>query len=318
MVTLFQLQELTADATKLRQFLTEYGFLARNPPASCPKCAGPLSGAIIMHRNKEHWRCMRKGCQKWVPVGTNSLLEGSKLSPQQVLFFFYFWAHDCGSNRISAMLGIAPSNVALWTARLQTCVANAEEAQGIVLGGRGKEVECDETEIGRRQKGTGGHKKVVKGDVWGAVERGGLLVLEDYDKIKKGPDWERRFGPPGGDDGLDVLCSQYIKRGSILYTDGARVYEQISKKLGFSHDYVDHQENEFAKDANIQGKKRRVHTNSIDGRWGILKNWIRNRGGVNSEHLFQNLKEFQWRQNLQQRDPFITLCEHVRDGYFPF
>ena len=112
-----------------------------------------------------------------------------------------------------------------------------------------------------------------------------------------------------GFDGLDVLCSQYIKRGSILYTDGARVYEQISKNLGFSHDYVDHQENEFAKDANIQGKKRRVHTNSIDGRWGILKNWIRNRGGVNSEHLFQNLKEFQWRQNLQQRDPFITLCE---------
>ena len=161
-------------------------------------------------------------------------------------------------------------------------------------------------------------RKVVKGDVWGAGERGGLLVLEDYDKIKKGPDWERRFGPPGGNDGLDVLCSMYIKKGSILFTDGARVYEQISKNLGFSHDYVDHQENEFAKDANIQGKKRRVHTNTIDGRWGILKNWIRNRGGVKSEHLFQNVKEFQWRQNLQHRDPFITLCEHVRDGYFPF
>ena len=110
----------------------------------------------------------------------------------------------------------------------------------------------------------------------------------------------------------------YIKKGSILFTDGARVYEQISKNLGFSHDYVDHQENEFAKDANIQGKKSRVHTNTIDGRWGILKNWIRNRGGVKSEHLFQNVKEFQWRQNLQHCDPFITLCEHVRDGYFPF
>ena len=144
------------------------------------------------------------------------------------------------SNRISVMLGITPSNVALWTARLQTCVATAEEARGIVLGGRGKEVECDETEIGCRQKGTGGHKKVVKGDVSGAVERGGILVLEDYDKIKKGPDWERRFKPLGGDDGLDVLCSQYIQRGSILYTDGARVYEQMSKNLGFSHDYVDH------------------------------------------------------------------------------
>ena len=171
---------------------------------------------------------MRKQCQHRVPVGTNSLFEGCKLSPQQVLFLFYFWAHDCGSSRICAMLGIGDSTVAAWTAILQTCVASAEEARGIVLGGRGTEVECDETEIGRRQKGTGGHKKVVKGDVWGAVERGGLLVLEDYDKIKKGPDWERRFGPPGGDDGLDVLCSMYIKKGSILFTDGAGVYEQIS------------------------------------------------------------------------------------------
>ena len=45
-----------------------------------------------------------KGAKNAVPVGTNSLLEGSKLSPQQVLFFFYFWAHDCRSNRRWALL----------------------------------------------------------------------------------------------------------------------------------------------------------------------------------------------------------------------
>ena len=153
MLTLFQLQELTADATKLRQFLTEYGFLDPGLPDSCPKCGGPLSGKISMHRNKEHWRCMRKQCQHRVPDGTNSLFEGCKLSPQQVLFLFYFWAHDCGSSRICAMLGIGDSTVAAWTARLQTCVANAEEARGIVPGGRGTEVECDETEIGHNRDG---------------------------------------------------------------------------------------------------------------------------------------------------------------------
>ena len=105
----------------------------------------------------------------------------------------------------------------------------------------------------------------------------------------------------------------YIKRGSILFTEGAQVYEQISKNLRFSHDCVDHQAHEHAKDANVQGKKRWVHTNTIVGRWGILKNLIRNRGGIKSEQTFQNFKEFHWRQNLQRRDPFITLCENI-DG----
>ena len=39
---------------------------------------------------------------------------------------------------------------------------------------------------------------------------------------------------------------------------------------GFCHEHVHHQENEFAKDANIEGNKRRLHTNTIDGGWGIL------------------------------------------------
>ena len=99
------------------------------------------------------------GMRTWARQGIASLL----------------WAHDCDSHCMEDMLGLASNTLAAWTARLQTCVANAEEARGIVLGGKGREVGCDGTEIGHKQKGTGGHKKVFKGDVWGVVERGGML-----------------------------------------------------------------------------------------------------------------------------------------------
>ena len=76
-------------------------------------------------------------------------------------------------------------------------------------------MECDETEIGRRQKGVHSHKKIVKGDVWGAVEREtGRVHLELFDKLKAVKEVERRFGP------------------TVLFTDGARACELISKKLG--------------------------------------------------------------------------------------
>ena len=58
--------------------------------------------------------------------------------------------------------------------------------------------------------------------------------------------------------------------------------------------------------------------NTVDGMRGNLKTAINRRGCVNRFHLLEFLKEFQWRGNIGDKDPFITLVEHIRDGYFPF
>lgn len=165
--------------------------------------------------------------------------------------------------------------------------------------------------------GIHGHKTVVKGDVWGAVERGsGRLVLELYDKVKQGDLWERRFGPPRADE-LETLCAAHIAPHSLLYTDGARAYKQIAAKIPYLHAYVDHSSGMYSTKVKLGGQTRSVYTNTIDGCWGRLKVWINARGGVAQDYLYENLKEYQWRVNLGDKDPFITLCEHIRDGYFP-
>ena len=263
-------------------------------------------------------KCKRKGCQIWISCSANLLLEDCRLSHKQFLYFVYYWAHDSAGQRAVDMLGLSKQTVAEWSQRLMVCVANAEKEREKLLGGKWKVVECDECEVGRAQKGLHGHKKTVKGDVWGALCRDtGRLVLEVFDKWQKGEDIERRFGPPSVDD-VEDLCLAYVAKASFLFTDGARCYEVISKKAGYLHDYVDHGSGQYAKDATIAGRKLRVHTNGIDGCWGRLKTWLNARGGVKDHLLWENLKEFQWRYNLSDdADPFLHLLDCIRRGHFP-
>ena len=108
----------------------------------------------------------------------------------------YWWAHDSGGSRAVDMLGLSKHTVAEWSQRLRICVANAEAANERQFGGKDCEVECDECEAGRAQKGLFGQKTVVKGDVWGIkCRKTGLLFLDLYDKRQKGEEIERRFLP---------------------------------------------------------------------------------------------------------------------------
>jgi len=317
MFSLFDLELLCADEEKLRSFLQKYGMLS-SPPSSCSTCGGPVTD-VQERRGKPHVRCKRKGCRIWISCATSSLLEGCHLSFKTLLYLFYFWSHDSAGSRAVNMLGLDAHTVALWSQRLRICVANAEAAAERPLGGKGYELECDECEVGRAQKGMYGHKTVVKGDIWGVRCRSsGKVILELFDKWQKGDEIERRFGPPSVED-VEALCLAKIKKGSILFTDGARCYAVVAKKAGFFHDYVDHGNGVYAKSATVDGKVRRVHTNGIDGCWGRLKTWINSRGGIKDHLLWDNMKEFQWRYNLPvDADPFLCLLDAVRNGHFPF
>ena len=79
---------------------------------------------------------------------------------------------------------------------------------------------------------------------------------------------------------------------------------------------VDHSSGEFVRKQRLWGKLRVVSTQGIDGLWGLLKTFLRQRGGVLTDHLEANVKEFQWRKNLpDDADPFIALLCCIRDGF---
>ena len=79
---------------------------------------------------------------------------------------------------------------------------------------------------------------------------------------------------------------------------------------------MDHNKGVFSRREVVRGRQRVVSTNGIDGTWGRLKTWLRAKGGVPDGHLLSYIKEFQWRANLDNKDPFIALMECIRDGHF--
>lgn len=86
------------------------------------------------------------------------------------------------------------------------------------------------------------------------------------------------------------IITATIERGSKVYTDGFKGYRKLSR-LGYSHDWVDHEAGEY-----VRGE---VHTQTLDGYWGLLKNFLAAKGGVQRRFLHRFVGEHQWRYNFR-------------------
>ena len=286
MLTLYELLEIVGDDGKRKKWLKKYKIAT--PTTDCPSC-GAQMGAYT-HRGKPTMRCTSRPCRRIVSNVSEGLLAGSHLSEKEFLLLAYFWAHSCGGCRAENMLGHSHTTVAAWSARFRQCVLNQQDASISVLGGRDVEVEADETEIGRKQKGLHGHDKSVLADVRGVFERGsGRVYLETFDKLCSNAD-ERRFGPPNKVE-ADALFD-HIASGSILFADSAKAYIAPAKAHGLFLSSVDHGHGEWVRKEHIRGKLRSVSTQGIDGTWGKLKIWLAAKGGVYTDHTLGYLKEF--------------------------
>ena len=133
MFSLFDLHEIYDNDVKLHQFLQKYGLESCNRvtnPVVWPKCSQEIPNDLHQHRGKAHWRCSNMECRHRVPYSSNSLLEGCHLPLKTLLFLFYFWAHDIGANKISAMLGLSTATLASWSDRLRICVSSTLATTG--------------------------------------------------------------------------------------------------------------------------------------------------------------------------------------------
>lgn len=81
-----------------------------------------------------------------------------------------------------------------------------------------------------------------------------------------------------------------VCRGSMIFTDGFTGYRSLWR-CGYLHDWVDHDAGEY-----VRG---RVHTQTIDGYWGLLKTHLDSIGGIRKERLHLFIGERQWRYNFR-------------------
>lgn len=83
---------------------------------------------------------------------------------------------------------------------------------------------------------------------------------------------------------------QVVCRGSTIYTDGRKGYRQLPR-YGYLHKWVDHDTGEY-----VRGQ---VHTQNIDGYWGLLKTHLDSIGGIRKDRLALFVGEHVWRFNFR-------------------
>jgi transposase-like protein len=100
---------------------------------------------------------------------------------------------------------------------------------------------------------------------------------------------------------ISATLSERVRPKAAVYTDGFRMYRSLPS-LGFRHEWVDHAGGELS--------RGEVHTNNIEGFWGILKRKMGCIGGMRRKYLHLFVGEISWRFN-RRRMPFDRLVDEL-------
>jgi transposase-like protein len=155
--------------------------------------------------------------------------------------------------------------------------------------------EADETYVGDawknknihiRRQGTKRGRGTSKQAVFGIIQRNPSRV-----RVWLVPNSKGRTTIP--------IIRSYVGRGSAIFTDGHKGYRRLPR-YGYIHEWVDHEAGEY-----VRGE---VHTQTIDGYWGLLKTHLDSIGGIRKERLPLFIGEHVWRYNFRH----LTRKEQVK------
>ncbi len=249
----------------------------------CPRC-----GDFSVYQMKDsktgerqtnfRWRC--QGCKEQFTVRIGTVFEDSRAPLRH--WCFVFWRAATSKKGVSALeihrqtgLSYKTSLFMLHRVRHAMDEKDIEPLNGIV--------EVDEAFIGGKPRRFHGSRKTNKANkkskttVLGLLERNGRIrpkVIADVTGKT-----------------LKAAIAENVKAGSRIMTDDWSGYRGLKHK-GWKHESVKHSMYEY-----VRGD---VHTNSIEGFFGILKRGLNGiYHSVSKKHLHRYLAEFQYRYNMR-------------------
>lgn len=237
------------------------------------------------------YKCKNTG--KYFNVKTATLFDNTKVELQK--WFLAIWlvtSHKKGISSIQLSKDIDVTQKTAWfmLQRIRKCfgVENDNELENTV--------EADETYVGGKNKNRHNEKKVKnsqgrsskdKTPVVGMVERNGKLNARKVDNVKS--------------ETLTREIIRNVKESATLYTDEWLGYKGVSRI--YDHAIVKHNQGQY-----VNG---RVHTNTIEGFWSLLKRGIIGIYHFTSKkHLQMYVDEFVFRyntRNFTEANRFNTL-----------
>lgn len=228
------------------------------------------------------YRCKNTG--KYFNVKTATLFDNSKVELQK--WFLAIWlvtSHKKGisSVQLSKDIGVTQKTSWFMLQRIRNCFGSVNDND------LSNEVEVDETYVGgknknkhniNKTKGTQGRSTKDKAPVFGMIERGGKLNAKCVEDVS-----------------VRTLTKEIMKYVSdaTVYSDEWLGYNAL--KRIYDHQFIKHGAGQY-----VNG---RVHTNTIEGFWSLLKRGIIGIYHFTSvKHLQKYVDEFVFRYNTRDNN----------------
>jgi hypothetical protein len=256
----------------------------------------PFDPASKVYKCKgDKYHCKNTG--KYFNVKTNSLFDNTKIELQK--WFLAIWlvtSHKKGISSLQLSKDINTTQKTAWfmLQRIRKCfdiendnrLDNDVEVDETYIGGKNKNRHCD-----KKVEQSQGRSSKDKTPVVGMVERSGKLNAHKVDNVKS--------------QTLTKEIVKNVKETANLHTDEWVGYKDISKI--YDHSIVKHNQGQY-----VNG---RVHTNTIEGFWSLLKRGI---VGIyhftSKKHLQNYVDEFVFRYNTRdysEVDRFNLLLANI-------
>lgn len=243
------------------------------PRLRCPYCNHNQSWSVRRNARK----C--KQCRReWSPP--RNVVRGIRADAKAWRIFLRCFVRYRTIGAIQVHTHLSHPVIVNMTAAVRTVMARdvPEILSGIV--------EVDETYIGPqwrnrswsvRKHGTKKGRGTSKQAIFGIHERDRSVVRAFFvSDVKKRT--------------LMALIKKHIAPGSTIYSDAYQLYQQTPKE-GYRHAFVDHKQHEYGRGP--------VHSNGMEGFWGVLKRRLKTTGGIRRSRLPAYVAEDVWRYNFR-------------------
>jgi transposase-like protein len=97
---------------------------------------------------------------------------------------------------------------------------------------------------------------------------------------------------------VEASLETHRSESGVCYSDESNAYNRVSSEK-LAHHTVCHSAREWARDDNGDGINE-VHTNTIEGLWTELRNFLRKFKGVSKHFIHLYVAIFEWMHNLKK------------------